>query len=108
MWFSFLFFVVRFRYDENSEKAPHCEGYNCDCENLVTVTIQGETDSFGFETIDFCESCYNKMLAESKAEEQKLREDDTEKKIKPPKLDLLFVLWISSYCWDLQVIPHLL
>ena len=66
------------RYDGNSENVPLCEGYNCDCENLAVVTIQGETDSFGFETLDFCESCYNKMLADCEKHEQELREENNE------------------------------
>jgi hypothetical protein len=37
-----------------------CEGWNCDCQNQSTIWIQGETDSFGYEVIALCDSCYEK------------------------------------------------
>jgi hypothetical protein len=43
-----------------------CDGYNVEEEHnvLAVVRIQGETDSFGSEMNDFCQACYDKMLAE--------------------------------------------
>lgn len=46
------------------------DGMNCDsCENPATVRIQGETDSFGCEMIDLCESCFEKEKEADKAQE---------------------------------------
>lgn len=37
------------------------QGQKCDdCENIATIRVQGETDSFGAEWYDFCETCYVK------------------------------------------------
>jgi len=40
-----------------------CEGHNCECENTATVILQGETDSFGWEPIYYCDDCHNKINA---------------------------------------------
>ena len=58
------------RYTE--QDAPICEGYNCDCERPATVSIQGETDSFGYEILDFCDECYEKCMAD----EHRLAEEE--------------------------------
>lgn len=40
------------------------KGMKCDdCENTATHRMQGETDSFGCEMHDLCDSCYAKVQA---------------------------------------------
>ena len=62
----------------NPDDAPGCEGYNCDCQNPAKYQIQGETDSFGFETFDLCEECYQKMLSEGEDRKEKFLEENRE------------------------------
>lgn len=41
-------------------------GMPCDrCGSPATVRIQGNTDSFGSEMLDFCKTCLNKIQAEA-------------------------------------------
>jgi hypothetical protein len=61
---------------EDPATAPLCEGYNCDCEKPSVVEIQGETDSFGYESLFFCHECWQKMLkGEEDYEEEILSEE---------------------------------
>lgn len=41
------------------------ENQTCDDhpDRLAVVRVQGETDSFGYEAIDWCDECYNKYLS---------------------------------------------
>ena len=55
-----------------------CEGYNCECENLAVYEIQGETDSFGYETMCLCQKCYEAMTCSDHDEKQKYIEENTE------------------------------
>ena len=63
---------------EGDENRPCCEGYNCECNNLADVTIQGETDSFGFETINLCKSCREKMESEGKDAKAEFLKENSE------------------------------
>lgn len=50
-------------------------GMTCDCCNAVaTVRVVGETDSFGSEIEDYCQTCWGRMEAES----AKAKEEDPE------------------------------
>jgi hypothetical protein len=40
-----------------------CEGYNCVCTNAATVITRGETDSFGWEPVYYCDDCFAKCEA---------------------------------------------
>lgn len=40
---------------------PPCEGHNCECDKPSTKRIVGECDSFGYEEICLCDSCYELM-----------------------------------------------
>lgn len=43
------------------------EGAICDdCGAPATITIQGDTDSFGAEYMEFCEDCHERWEEESK------------------------------------------
>ena len=53
-----------------------CEGYNCVCENAATVITQGETDSFGWEPVVYCDDCLAKANGESETYEQALDVED--------------------------------
>jgi hypothetical protein len=46
-----------------------CEGYNNDCREAATVRVQGETDSFGFEEIHWCDGCHKLSTQPSEEEE---------------------------------------
>lgn len=50
------------------------ENQTCDDhpDRLATVRIQAETDSFGYEAIDWCDECYNKYLSAKKNPEYNL------------------------------------
>ena len=65
-------------WKEGDEKRPACEGYNCECNNPADVTIQGETDSFGFETIDLCSNCKKKMESEGKDAKAEFLKENSE------------------------------
>lgn len=41
---------------------PHTKE-DCDCGQPSTLVVQGETDSFGYETHTMCESCHDKLRA---------------------------------------------
>ena len=65
------------RYTESDEAL--CEGYSdYDCTYKADVQIQGETDSFGYETIDLCESCLQNMRADEEADEDRILEENHE------------------------------
>ncbi|MHA2180094.1 MAG: hypothetical protein ACXAAH_01585 [Promethearchaeota archaeon] len=51
-----------------------CEGYNCNCDNVATHRMQGETDSFGAEYMYYCKSC----LAKCQEDIDKSEEDNCE------------------------------
>lgn len=42
------------------------ENQTCDehTDRLAVVRVQGETDSFGYEAIDWCQECYDKYKTE--------------------------------------------
>ncbi len=63
-----------------------CE--SCDVEPAATaLVIQGETDSFGWEPMAFCQQCYDSMLAEAEAYEDALDVED-----RAPKPGHLFLV----------------
>lgn len=39
-------------------KLQYAKGEEWQCENVATVRVQGETDSFGAEYYHYCEACY--------------------------------------------------
>jgi hypothetical protein len=61
---------------EDAETAPQCYGFNCDCEKPAVVEIQGETDSFGYESECFCEECYQALLQCKEEHEESILEEE--------------------------------
>jgi len=53
-----------------------CEGYNCVCTNAATVITQGETDSFGWEPVMYCDDCLAKADGENDSYEAALDVED--------------------------------
>ena len=54
------------RFIRNARPDETCD--HCACEEgpevPATTIIQGETDSFGYETLALCDACNNKLLTE--------------------------------------------
>jgi hypothetical protein len=53
-----------------------CEGYNCLCTNDATVIVKGETDSFGWEPVYYCDDCLAKSDGEASSYEAALDVED--------------------------------
>ena len=53
-----------------------CEGYNCACSNDAAVIVQGETDSFGWEPVYYCDDCLAKVDGENVSYEAALDVED--------------------------------
>ena len=64
------------RWKDGDASAPACEGYNCECNRAAVVEIQGETDSFGYETFCLCAECYQLMLDGEKSSKDKFLEEN--------------------------------
>jgi hypothetical protein len=53
-----------------------CEGHNCVCTNAATVIARGETDSFGWEPVYYCDDCLAKADGENDSYEAALDVED--------------------------------